>query len=430
MRRVVTDDQVYDCGYWVRTTEDTHPESVVGHVLASWDIRVPDPDGHIVDPDTGERYSSPTAIPPFSVTAHNMGVYTPVMGVRTWVTLAEFRTAKKHFGNMIQAHEYLLYVEDCQCNRPRPLAHVKKLYSERLDLKSQAEKLAEAGDLNDEFWSLFARQLAIKLIINSIYGKFAQMRPSPGAYTNLHIASYITGATRAQMREKVWDIESRGGQIAYVHTDAAYALAILEEGETPEDAIARLGMEDEGPELGKWGAEAPNRDMLLWQPGLAHAREKYKKGKWQKGGKVAARGVGTGIWEAAAEGFLTEADLGNMDLSINPRFFATIHATDRIMITLRKARAMGKIHLAGSFQNTEKTLAVFSTIEKEHGIEVQVGQRRDYANAKQVDGIPTLWEAPPPIYVQPATIADMKEYRTTLDKRYALGMYDEDTLGK
>ena len=416
-----------DCGEWKTTTRMPHAKYVVGHVLASWDISTPGPDG---------RPTSPTSTPPFVVRGQNMGVYHPMMGYRVWVSLAEFRAAKKRFGKKIEAHTFLYFREDCTCDNPRPLQRVSKLYDERLALKDEADTIAEEcrkanSELTQEFWEKFSRQNTIKLIINSIYGKFGQMRPSPGAYTNLHIASYITGATRAQMRQKIWDIEARSGTIAYVHTDAGYALTRIPEGETLGDQRATLGMEDEGRELGKFGAEAPNRDMLLWQPGLTYAKEKYKKGEWHRGGKVAARGIGTSVWERAAEDFLTEAELGTVDFTQHPKDWPAMHATDKVMIGLRKARAMHKPHRAGTFQRVEKRLSVCGSDVVDGQVVVMPGQRRDFANAVQVDGIPTLWSVPPIVMVaDPAELGDIKQYRTALAKRYKTGHYDQDDNGK
>lgn len=437
MRRTIDKEgNVTDCGEWKESTRAPHKAYVVGHVLASWDISVPDENGNIVDPETGQRFSSPTSTPPFVVREQNLGVYHSTMGENVWVTLAEFREAKKQFGNAVTAHKYLYFKEKCVCGNPRPLERVQKLYDERLSIKAKADAIAaqckkDKVELTQEFWSLWTKQLTIKLIINSIYGKFGQMRPRPGSYTNLHIASYITGATRAQMRRKIWDIEALGGKIAYVHTDAGYAVITVGKGQTLEEVRTELDMDDQGPELGKFGAEDPNRNTLLWQPGLTYSREKYKKGEWQSGGKVAARGIGTGVWEAAAEGFLSEVDLGTVDLTTHPKTWPAIHATDRTMLGLRKARAMGKPHLAGTFRNVEKQMSVFQTVEKDGEIKVPVGQRRDYERAVQVDGIPTLWAVPPiPKVPRPATIHDMKQYQTSLAKRYIKGEFDMDGDGK
>lgn len=437
MRRTVDKKtrKIIDCGKWVETNRLPNEKHEVGHVLASWDISIPDPEGNIVDKETGERYSSPTSTPPFVVRGKNMGVYHPVKGVDTWVTLAEFREAKKEFGPKVKGHKFLYFRENCKCGNPNPLERVQRMYDERLAVKEKADAIADQCkkdgiELTQEFWSLWARQLTIKLVINSIYGKFGQMRPQPGAYTNLHIASFITGATRAQMRRKIWDIEALTGIIAYVHTDAGYALVTVKPGETLEEKRTSLDMDDQGPELGKFGAENPTRDGLLWQAGLTYFREKQKKGAWVRGGKVAARGIGTSVWEAAADGTLNQADMGEIDFTRHPKEWPAIYATDRTMYGLRKSFALGKPELAGTFQNTEKKLSVFRTDVVDGQIVIPHGQRRDYENAVQVDGIPTLWTVPPIAMVSdPATAADIKQHRSLLARRYKKAEFEDPGQG-
>ena len=67
-----------------------------------------------------------------------------------------------------------------------------------------------------QWWEASCRERAIKLIINSIYGKLAQMRYGVGPYTNLHYASYITGATRGQVRTRTWQTEAAGGTVEVI----------------------------------------------------------------------------------------------------------------------------------------------------------------------------------------------------------------------
>jgi len=271
---------------------------------------------------------------------------------------------------------------DCPCDAP--FDFLADLYDSRNDCKAEMLTVT-AGSAR--WLELDDLQRTIKLLINSIYGKLAQTRPEPGPFTNLHYASYITGATRAQMRRKTWEREDEGATVVYQHTDS-----VLSTGGSPRDG---------GSALGAWGLEKPTHDFLVIQPGLAMALG--------NDGKTATRGCGVKAFTLAAWNWYNETDFEE-----HPSSWPKLVTDQTVMISLRLAIARGKPHLAGSFENKHTETRVAS-------------DKRDFAGAQQVPGNPTAWAIPPPDRVEnPITEpSQMRAYRSALDRRRKAGEFDK-----
>lgn len=351
-------------GSW-KVSRGTVPDSRIGHALVTWDVS-----------------GSGTSTPPFTVRRKSGAVTQPLVGRRTWVTLAELQAAMPWFSSDIVVHRVIHWVPSCDCSEP--LFFLSELYDRRQEVKDSMSAM-EPG--SSSWWVASCIERAIKLIINSIYGKLAQMRYGIGPYTNLHYASYITGSTRGQVRTKTWEVERAGGTVVYQHTDSVLTVG--------------CPVEDEGKRLGAWGKEKPSRGFLIIQPGLAMSLFSNTK--------VASRGVRVRDFTLAAWKWYQSADL-----SLHPDQWPLLVTDQQVMITRRQAIARGKPRLAGSFVPKHTESRVTSS-------------KRDYSNARPVPGNPHAWAVPPVEYVwDQAEISDLREFQSALDRRRRAGEFDEE----
>lgn len=357
-------------GKWVRGTKKSgySPNAVVGHVRASWVIP--------------EELVGST--PPFVVRMPNGNVAQPRCAQEpVWVSLAEYEAAITQYGPYITMHEVLYWDEECECGHP--LEWLADLYNKRREIKA----LMKTVDRESNEWFHWDReQDVIKLIINSIYGKLAQQEPDFGTYTNLHWASYITGATRAQVRMETWDRERQGGKVVYQHTDS-----VLSIGGQPKDG---------GSDLGAWGLEdKATKDFLIMQPGLATG---------MGGGKTATRGCREHDFVVAAKSWYKKADLTQ-----HPTKWEPMVVKQRVMYTRRLAHALGKPHLAGSFQPKITNIQA-------------VSPKRDIDRAVQLPGMPTAWAVPPlPVLEAQASLEDLKTYKSAVQRQMKAGEFDDES---
>jgi hypothetical protein len=357
------------CGFW-GATDGTIPDGVViGHAKVRWFIE-----------------EGLTSTPPFIVRRKDGRVAMPRMTDQwTWVSLAEYRAAIARFPGGIEVEKVIYWAPDCQCGREKPYEFLQYLYDKRLGFKDQMKTVEKESP---EWWTLKCREQAIKLVINSIYGKLAQQDPQPGAYTNLHLASYITGATRAQVRAETWAREDQGGIVVYQHTDS-----VLSVGGNPQDG---------GKKLGAWGMEKQSKDFLIVQPGLATSLG---------GGKDASRGCRLGPFKEAVNKWLTE-----VDLTQHPTTWPKLVTEQKIMVSRRQAIAWGKPWMAGSFQDKITEIS-------------PVSPKRDIDNAEQMPGIPTAWVVPALDYIEdPATVEDVMRMRKCLGEWRTQKREAEDPL--
>lgn len=351
-------------GAW-KVSRGIVPDSKIGHALITWDVS-----------------SSGTSTPPFTVRRKSGAVTAPLVGRRTWVSLAELQAAGPYFSSDIVVHRVLHWEPSCSC--VEPLFFLSELYDSRLAVKASMKSMVP-GSVEWEEASCLER--AIKLIINSIYGKLAQMRYGVGPYTNLHYASYITGATRGQVRQRTWEIERSGGTVVYQHTDSVLSVG------TP--------VVDEGAALGAWGREKPSSGFLVIQPGLAMSLYSNTK--------VASRGVRVRDFTLAAWSWYQSADL-----TLHPDQWPKLRTCQQVMITRRQAIARGKPRLAGSFETKVTDSQVTSS-------------KRDYSRASPVPGNSSAWSVPPVEYVwDQADVSDLREHRSALDRRRRAGDFDEE----
>jgi hypothetical protein len=360
------------------------PPHAVGHVLASWDL-------------SGRK----TSTPPFNVRTKGMSVLMPLVGFRVWVPMAQYRIAVARFPRDVQSHEATWWAQDCDC--PPPFAWMASLYDNRLAIKARMKKLAKG---TPEWHELNVQQEAIKLVLNSCYGKLAQTRPTAGLFTNLHYASHITGETRAKVITEAWRLEATGAQVIYQHTDSELSTG----GERLPDT----------KEFGGWGQESPSRDQLLVQPGLSFSLasdlgliplEDVDRGKDQ--GKSATRGCDPQKFYEAARDWVATTDMTRP-----PTEWPDLVITQQRMVSRRQAASRGKLEQSGCFLPYSSPLAL-------------AGPKRDFAHARPMPGQPEAWIVPPPLVVPEfmvATLDDLADYQTQLARRMAEGEFDDDLL--
>jgi hypothetical protein len=340
------------------------PKGSLGYVLASWIVAT-------------------ESTPPFLVRTKEGLVRQPLIGSKIWVSLPEYETAVGQFGSAIIAHHVVYYMPACECENP--LGFLSDLYDRRAEIKREMKEYEEGSS---KWMSLNCMQLDIKLVINSIYGKFAQRRPALGRFTNMHYASHITGSTRAQVPRETWLREQQGGIVVYQHTDS-----VLSIGGLPTDG---------GKGLGKWGLEKQSHGFTVIQPGLAVAIY---------GGKVASRGCGSKEFREGVEEWLP-----GTDLSKPPRSWPAIPIRRTFMLGRRLAIHEGTPELAGSFVRRDFNPGFTS-------------EKRDLDNAIPLPGNPHAWKIPPSRVVfddDVATFDDIKSFETELSKLIAQGQFDDD----
>lgn len=354
-------------GKWIEKTrmraQDIPDWATVGYVKAVWAV-------------------DSKSTPPFSVRMKNGNVRCPQMAIQpVWVTLPEFRTAVKRFGTIeVKGSAYKWWQQTCNC--PPPFAFLEDAYYQRLQIK---DKMNQCEKGSAEFYMYECLQLAIKLVINSCYGKLAQQRPTLGRYTNMHYASFITGATRGMVREMSWRREDEGGTVLYQHTDS-----VISQGGSPED---------EGSALGAWGKESKvTEDFLILQPGLAIGLTS---------GKRATRGVNATSFDTAARVYKDDNDFG-----LHPTEWAEIPVQQDEMMSWGRAVARNCIERAGSFY------------EVEGGKKIKpISAKRSFRLAEKME-CGTAWMVPPIEMVEPdmvATLDDIKVHRSAIDKLLETG---------
>ncbi len=117
-------------------------------------------------------------------------------------------------------------------------------------------------------------ELAVKLAINSLYGKMAQRvgwnqetKTPPRSHT-LCIAGYVTSYCRAM----IWRVSAQipVGKLVAIETDAVYTTV------SPENLILPTGT---GNRLGQWGVDGIYDELMYVQSGVYAAKQ---DGQWQK----------------------------------------------------------------------------------------------------------------------------------------------------
>jgi len=86
---------------------------------------------------------------------------------------------------------------------------IQQLYDAKKDIKQKY------GKHSVQYWG-------IKIVLNGIYGIFAQRKPHVSKYTNFIFASHITGLCRYLIMKKVYEKQSDGAKPLMINTDGVY----------------------------------------------------------------------------------------------------------------------------------------------------------------------------------------------------------------
>jgi hypothetical protein len=171
---------------------------------------------------------------PFPVRRKDGSIYYPVNG-NGWYWSHEIEMAKRIPGIDINVYGGWTFIPDCDC---KPFAWVADLYDQRQELERERK----------------GSGIAIKLMLNSLYGKEAQTRPVLGTFFNIIHAGLITSITRAKAYEVY---VNHPGRVVMFATDAVFTL----------DRIPELDALDDGS-LGSWEHAKTYEDMTIFQPGV------------------------------------------------------------------------------------------------------------------------------------------------------------------
>jgi len=119
----------------------------------------------------------------------------------------------------------------CEC---RPFGWVEDLYYERAALEKDRP----------------GSGIALKLMLNTLYGKMAQQKPVPGSFLNFTYASLITSMTRARLYAAYQSLPERS--VVMFATDAIFTTQQLAEDD----------------KLGGWELAKTYDDLTIFQPGV------------------------------------------------------------------------------------------------------------------------------------------------------------------
>lgn len=160
---------------------------------------------------------------------------------------------------LVKDIDYHEWVEYRPCNHPNPFTSIGAMY----DARNNVHKDSPRGR-------------AIKLIINSIYGKFAQ---SVGAkpYNNWFYASYITSHCRTQILRAIGTHKGGPDSVLMVATDGICF-------DSPHTTLPMERDEKGNKQLGYWD-ESTYDDLCLFKPGV------YWDSKGKEELKLKSRGV-------------------------------------------------------------------------------------------------------------------------------------------
>ena len=183
----------------------------------------------------------PSSAMPFPVRRKDGSVYYPSRG-EGWYWSYEIepiRTLYSEPGDSVETGGIEVhsigawsYINNCGC---QPFDWVRDIFNERLAMEAESK----------------GSGIALKLMLNTLYGKMAQQRPVPGTFFNMVYASMITSITRA----KIYQLYLNGARVIMFATDAVFTLG-------PIDGLKT------GDHLGDWELANTFDDLTIFQPGV------------------------------------------------------------------------------------------------------------------------------------------------------------------
>lgn len=215
---------------------------------------------------------------------------------------------------VIDEVEVIEGVEYRACDCPPPLRGLGGLYDERI----RVGKNTPEGK-------------ALKLIYNSIYGKFAQSIGNP-KFGNSIYASRITSGCRTMILDAIATHPRKTNDLLMVATDGVYFHS------------QHPGLEL-GTKMGQW-EEAQKQNLTLFKPGVYwddKARERIAKGKSPR---FKSRGISAEAFARSISDIDTKFQRWN--IGANPDYPSVTFTSGFSMITPLQALQRGKWELAGT----------------------------------------------------------------------------------
>lgn len=175
---------------------------------------------------------------PFPVRTKEGSIYYPQSGTG-WYWSPEILLAEQS-GFKITYHSVYSYIKHCEC---QPFKWVEQIYCER----KRMDKINPGSGI------------PLKLVLNTLYGKMVQTRPTIGKWFNMVWGSLVTSFTRA----RVYETYLSGVRVLMFATDAVFTLD-------------KLDNKYIGPELGQFGYEGKYNDLTIFQPGIYFSKNEAK----------------------------------------------------------------------------------------------------------------------------------------------------------
>jgi len=223
-----------------------------------------------------------------------------------------------------------IYRQECDC---RPFDWVRKMYEQRQAMEAESK----------------GSGLPLKLVLNSLYGKFAQ-RIGKAPYFNPVWSGLITAMTRAMVYRVYLN---HPGKVVMFATDAVFVTEPCPELE-------------QGPELGQWEEVGPYRDLTIFQPGVYFDED---------AAKFKTRGVPYGEFKERAAEFINAAN--QIDAAVK------LPLTNHLGIRQCLAWGPTRYHDLGNWLPTPRTF------------HMHPGRKRGLVNGELVEVNGTKWSLVP-----------------------------------
>jgi hypothetical protein len=259
------------------------------------------------------------------------------LATRGWYWKEEILAASELYGNdmTIEIHDTWTY-EPCAC--PPPFASIAELYEQR----KRVGKNTPAG-------------IALKLVYNSAYGKFAQSVGAPKHASSIY-ASLITSGTRTSLMRAIASHPNGMNSVTMCATDGVYF----------REPHPNLDIDPE--RLGAWDASVKT-NMTQLQPGV-YWDDKSRRSVGSDRVIIKSRGVSAhdlSIWINDIDAMFAASDSEWPTFEIPIRFQMT---------SAKLAMARGKWHTAGHVETGGMRSQTSDPFEKRQYIGVVDGVRR------------------------------------------------------
>lgn len=219
---------------------------------------------------SSEEWHKPCHIGTMLHRREDMSILRPMV-TEGWYVWSELQSAiKAGLITGIEYGEWISYQQECD---HKPLAKVGELYDKRIEVGKESP-LGKA----------------LKLLYNSMYGKFAQSIGMP-KFGNPIYATLITSGCRKQIIDAIATHPYGAAHVAMVATDGVYFVSPHTQIDAEiEEFLSINPNKKEDDRLGKWGRK-PKTNLTLFKPGVYWDDDTRKKYKMGQDAQFKSRGV-------------------------------------------------------------------------------------------------------------------------------------------